>query len=404
MSIGYFVAGVFLTFCEYALIPILYALFRKKEITIGKYWVSCFLYNLIILAFDSIAGTIGYGELIIRIRPYLLYSGIAVWIGGAILKSRSVVIADSSKAQESADVVVEKPTTENYKYICNNCGKLSTGWYQTCPSCGAVGKMEKASPAQIQAVESSRTKQEKQTAPSTALSMREITPIERPNLVPSVSRKEEKSRNEKTSSQKAICHNCGAVIPKEAKFCVNCGRAVVSVPVVKYCRFCGSKLTEGSMYCHNCGKGVRLNNGVPQTREVAAKGEKAFQNQEQQNDDDYNMPSYSTDSVLYKENKDYINSLISEGRLSMKIALYVASDIVLIESGIKDIDLDHDLEVVLRELILEYGVFGAVARYSFVLGLFDQQGALSQEEVAEHKNRVLSLVRQELEQSKENKP
>ena len=28
------------------------------------------------------------------------------------------------------------------KYICKQCGVLNSGWYQTCPNCGAVGKME----------------------------------------------------------------------------------------------------------------------------------------------------------------------------------------------------------------------------------------------------------------------
>lgn len=29
------------------------------------------------------------------------------------------------------------------KFVCTECGAYSTGWYQKCPSCGAVGKMKK---------------------------------------------------------------------------------------------------------------------------------------------------------------------------------------------------------------------------------------------------------------------
>ena len=28
------------------------------------------------------------------------------------------------------------------RFVCRSCGKISTGWYQSCPNCGAIGKMD----------------------------------------------------------------------------------------------------------------------------------------------------------------------------------------------------------------------------------------------------------------------
>ena len=33
--------------------------------------------------------------------------------------------------------------TDPQKFVCSNCGNYSSGWYQTCPKCGASGKIEK---------------------------------------------------------------------------------------------------------------------------------------------------------------------------------------------------------------------------------------------------------------------
>ena len=36
-----------------------------------------------------------------------------------------------------------------YCFVCRSCGTKNTGWYQKCPNCGAVGKMEKFPKAEI---------------------------------------------------------------------------------------------------------------------------------------------------------------------------------------------------------------------------------------------------------------
>ena len=427
MTFGYFVAAAFITFLSYALIPLLIALFRKKEIARGKYRGICYAWNIIALIFDFLAN-VASGDARIKIFPYLIWTEVAVWIGNAILKSRNILADDASKIEKTA-TNQEKDTTKNEKkFVCRKCGTYHSGWYQTCPHCGAIGKMEEshlppnntniASGKQDgwKCAKCGKTHYSYEFSCSCGASRSDEIknePVAITHNQPSAPAKENRAisfDSVKTTKKerlaeihRASCPSCGAQIPEGAKYCAKCGRAVASFPVAKYCRFCGSRLTEGSMYCHNCGKEVQMYFDASQAREADSNSEKGFLEHQQQMSNDFSMPSYSTDSVLYRDNKEYIDSLISEGRLNMKIALYVASDVVLIESGIKDIDLAHDLEVVLRELILEYGLVGAVTRYSFVLGLFLQLGALSQEEVTKHKDRLLFLVRQELEQSRDNR-
>ena len=43
--------------------------------------------------------------------------------------------------QIPGDATQESQTV--YRFVCRSCGKKNTGWYQKCPNCGAVGKMEK---------------------------------------------------------------------------------------------------------------------------------------------------------------------------------------------------------------------------------------------------------------------
>lgn len=41
----------------------------------------------------------------------------------------------------AGDATQESQTV--YRFVCRSCGTKNTGWYQKCPNCGAVGKMEK---------------------------------------------------------------------------------------------------------------------------------------------------------------------------------------------------------------------------------------------------------------------
>ena len=54
---------------------------------------------------------------------------------------------NDQKQQSSAEAVEEETEVEIpkkvYRFVCANCGKKSTGWYEACPNCGASNTMER---------------------------------------------------------------------------------------------------------------------------------------------------------------------------------------------------------------------------------------------------------------------
>ena len=55
-----------------------------------------------------------------------------------------------------------------------------------------------------------------------------------------------------------ICPNCGAEVPRTAKFCNSCGTQMINEPEQteeegKICPNCGEKVEEDSAFCGNCG-------------------------------------------------------------------------------------------------------------------------------------------------------
>jgi cytochrome c-type biogenesis protein CcmH/NrfG/ribosomal protein L40E len=51
------------------------------------------------------------------------------------------------------------------------------------------------------------------------------------------------------------CANCGAELPKGAKFCSNCGTKT-DEGAASYCRECGAELKPNAKFCHTCGQTV----------------------------------------------------------------------------------------------------------------------------------------------------
>ncbi len=51
---------------------------------------------------------------------------------------------------------------------------------------------------------------------------------------------------------KIKCSNCGAAMPEQAKFCLECGTKVA--PVVNKCSSCGNELPANSKFCQECGQ------------------------------------------------------------------------------------------------------------------------------------------------------
>ena len=47
-----------------------------------------------------------------------------------------------NQISENSTAVQNQKADEN-RFICTTCGTTNKGWYQTCPHCGAVGKMKK---------------------------------------------------------------------------------------------------------------------------------------------------------------------------------------------------------------------------------------------------------------------
>jgi predicted amidophosphoribosyltransferase len=50
------------------------------------------------------------------------------------------------------------------------------------------------------------------------------------------------------------CAHCGKNLPVNANFCVNCGTAVTVKPAVKTCSKCGFENLPESIYCNKCGE------------------------------------------------------------------------------------------------------------------------------------------------------
>ncbi len=63
---------------------------------------------------------------------------------------------------------------------------------------------------------------------------------------------------------RAACHNCGAALTREARFCLSCGTAVTAEPPASppapapaaACRNCAAALGEGARFCLTCGTPV----------------------------------------------------------------------------------------------------------------------------------------------------
>lgn len=66
---------------------------------------------------------------------------------GILFMFIAIGMKDERKNDETAKATAESNVPEvrnQHKFVCTACGNFSTGWYQTCPHCGAVGKMERS--------------------------------------------------------------------------------------------------------------------------------------------------------------------------------------------------------------------------------------------------------------------
>ncbi len=94
----------------------------------------------------AFAGIIGGWSIIAVILAFtgVPYAVVPGWLFLVIAISMSKKINDAEK-DNGLDRDIGLSTAPDRKFICKACGSYSSGWYQTCPVCGAVGSMEKAS-------------------------------------------------------------------------------------------------------------------------------------------------------------------------------------------------------------------------------------------------------------------
>ena len=84
--IPYLVVSLLLTLLEYAPVPILFALLRKKGIGSGQYRVICYVANFVIMAITMFfSGSVANGG------PYLLWTTVFSFVGIKILEKKGIL-------------------------------------------------------------------------------------------------------------------------------------------------------------------------------------------------------------------------------------------------------------------------------------------------------------------------
>ena len=142
--------------------------------------------------------------------------------------------------------IVVETVSPAEKFICENCGKTSSGWYQTCPNCGAVGKMKK---------NMGRENEEPANIPASNAQKATVN-----------------------AAEKFICEACGKTSPGWYQTCSNCGavgrmkknmgreaekpanipalnaeKATVNAAEKFICEACGKTSPGWYQTCPNCG-------------------------------------------------------------------------------------------------------------------------------------------------------
>ena len=129
----------------YCIVPICISLFCKSEMARSTYRLYCIfsaIAILVILIFVYAGFEIdGYPN----ITAAVIWSVIAYNIGISILRKRKMLAGSTKSANQEPEGRSEQESLQDAskKFVCTECGAYSTGWYQKCPSCGAVGKMKK---------------------------------------------------------------------------------------------------------------------------------------------------------------------------------------------------------------------------------------------------------------------
>ena len=91
--------------------------------------------------------TPSYSRTYTRQRTSPLAKAIAAGIIGAFVGLFKAITGKGKKKDASSQSGDTAAGANGF--ICRSCGKTRAGWYQVCPDCGAVGKMEKLRPTDV---------------------------------------------------------------------------------------------------------------------------------------------------------------------------------------------------------------------------------------------------------------
>lgn len=135
-----FVIGLMITVGSYCLIPLLTASSCKKAMTKKKYGLFCFLGNIFVMVlFYVMSESFSYS-------PYIIWTTLFYNVGKGFLRERGMLIENKVASTNEAKLNV-KPDMK--KFICDECGAVSVGWYNECPNCHKEGKMRNGTEAEI---------------------------------------------------------------------------------------------------------------------------------------------------------------------------------------------------------------------------------------------------------------
>ncbi len=158
------VLSLVLTCILYAIFPVLIALFTRKPTTEKKYRRLSFILNILIVILCFALFSNGGNVSAYNFAPYLIWTSVAVMIGKSILRSKNL-LADaegetrtttasgserargSSETGKSGETGESGETAQTGNYRCSVCHAYHSEWHQTCPICGAFGKIQPVSAA-----------------------------------------------------------------------------------------------------------------------------------------------------------------------------------------------------------------------------------------------------------------
>lgn len=161
---------------------------------------------------------------------YLVFAFLIWWLPNFIYFRHRRDLFDASVPLEHLEHVSatskddKPPVYPEKKFICRACGSYASGWYQNCPKCGAVGKMEQAPPATVPRPEPASSAPENTPYHTGELSMPDrVIAGSSENGEPSI------SPDTPVQSEFSFCRHCGSKLLPNASFCNQCGTPIIPV-------------------------------------------------------------------------------------------------------------------------------------------------------------------------------